>query len=121
MNRRWLKRIWWHDSKVVRPIRWLLSRFALGNVPLSSDQIQFWHHAMKHAPVAFRWFGRSLRLEDVNAELYAHSDWQAVKPTIQSGDRIWPFIINSDTLAMRRGYVIVRDGRPVGGVVTVVS
>ena len=40
---------------------------------------------------------------------------------MRPGDRIWPFLINPWTSAMRAGYVVVRRGEPVSVVVTAVS
>lgn len=93
----------------------------MGYVTLNGDPRQLRREAMRHAPIAFRWFGRSLKVADLDAELSASPEWQAFQQTLRPGDRIWPFTINPNSLAMRSGYVLVRRGEAVGVVVTVVG
>lgn len=93
----------------------------IGYVRLSGDSLEFWRQAMRHSPVSFRWFGRSLNPDDLAEELSGREQWRIAMEQYQAGDKIWPFIINPNTLAMRLGYIIVRDGKPVTGVVTLVS
>jgi len=118
---RWMDRSLWQRF---RPLRWMRCRligFGIGYVKFNGDAQQLWRAAMRHAPITFRWFGRSLTPNDLESELDGNEQWAIVKQQYESGDRIWPFVINPDTLAMRLGYVIVRNRKPVTGVVTVVS
>jgi len=44
------------------------------------------------------------------------AEWERLKAQMQPGDEIWPFEINVRSyLGLRRGYVLLRGGRPVGG------
>jgi hypothetical protein len=96
-------------------------QMGIGYVTFTGDEQQLWRAAMRHAPVSFRWFGRSLSPDDLDAELDDSGRWETAKQAYQPGDKIWPFVINPDTMAMRLGYVIVRNRQPVTGVVTISS
>ena len=82
---------------------------------------QFWEVALRNIPVSYRLLGRSARLADLDARFAQWSEWQDVRARIEPGDRIYPFAFNLGTLAMRLGYVIARRGRPIGGIVVLVS
>jgi hypothetical protein len=90
-------------------------------VELDGTEESLWRAAMRHAPLSYRWFGRSLTIMELDLQMRDAPQWLAAKKSIQAGDRIWPFVFNSNTLAMRKGYVIVRKGKPITGIVTVVS
>lgn len=77
--------------------------------------------AAKHAPLVYRILNLSLSMSRLEARLHGLSEWEEWKRTRQQGDRIWPFIFNRDTLAMRRGYVIMRGGAPHEVILTEVS
>lgn len=76
---------------------------------------------MRNAPIAFRWFGRSLSFADLNARFANFDQWIFAREKYTEGDKIWPFVINPHTMSMRVGFVVVRNGRPVAGIVTRVS
>ncbi|ADB15113.1 hypothetical protein Psta_0423 [Pirellula staleyi DSM 6068] len=111
----------WYRLGVLRWLYWFLVRRGTWYVTLRGDEQQLWWEALRHAPPSFRWFGRSLGTEDVDQELPDSPEWHRIRDTIQPGDMIWPFLINPWTLAMRAGYVIVRHGKPVHCIVTVLS
>lgn len=110
----------WYRLAVLRWLNRFLVRRGIWYVKFTGDEQQLWREAMRHAPPSFRWFGRSLTAEDLDQELH-DPEWQRVRDTIQPGDKIWPFLINPWTLAMRAGYVIVRRGKPVNSMVTIHS
>ena len=101
--------------------RWVIAWGKRGYVSLVGGEQQLWSEAMRHVPISFRWFGRTLTVAEIDAELGEMPDWLNARREYQAGDKIWPFTINPGTLAMRCGYVIVRRGRFVAGVVTLVS
>ena len=76
---------------------------------------------MRQVPASYRWLGRTIRVDKIDAELGEMPDWLVARKQYQAGDKIWPFTINPGTLAMRQGYIIVRNGRFVAGVVVTVS
>jgi len=80
-----------------------------------------WEVAAKRIPFSYRWFGRSLTVAEVDAELSQWDKWKALKAQLESGDRICPFTINPYSMAMRRGYVVIRGREPIGGVVVEMS
>jgi hypothetical protein len=118
---RHLERSLWHRYRLLRWLRRCLLNYGVGYVTMGGDEAQFWPEAMRHAPISYRWLGSSVSLDEIDAELRTSSEWSAVRKRYQHGDRIWPFIINPDTMAMRLGYVIVRNGKPVAGIITIVS
>jgi hypothetical protein len=104
----------------------LLCRYVIawgkkGQIRHIEDEQQLWYEAMRHVPISYRWFGRTIDVERIDAALGEMPEWLTARKELQAGDKIWPFSINPGTLAMRQGYVIVRDGRFMSGVVTVVS
>lgn len=89
-------------------------------IRLDGTQLQLAAEAIRHVPFSFRRLGRSVPPKVVEGELHP-ADWQAIKAQLQPGDKIWPFLINPWTMAMRGGYVVVRRGKVVNVSVTVVS
>jgi len=77
------------------------------------SEAEFWLRAAENAPWTYRWFGRTLE-RSMLAELDASIE---VRPS----DLIWPFEFNHNTLAYRKGYVVVRNGVGVNGVITELS
>lgn len=112
-----------HDPLLLRLIRSWGSPFGLGYsyVALTGCREQLWTEAMRSAPIAFRWFGHSVSLEELDLEFNHFDPWTEVKDQYQIGDKIWPFAFNVHTLAMRAGFVLVRNRRHVTGLVTVLS
>ena len=103
------------------PPRRLRNQFGSGYVTLDGNEEGFWKAAGRHVPFSYRWLGKSLSVEDVEASVSDSCDWQELKKRIRPGDRISPFVINENTTAMRRGFVVIRDGQPIGGIVVLVS
>jgi hypothetical protein len=82
---------------------------------------EFWQVAAQNAPLRFRLLRRSLTVEQIEPEVAGITEWAELKKTLQNGDLIWPFEFNQRTLAYRKGFVVVRGGKPIGGVITVSS
>jgi hypothetical protein len=89
------------------------------------EEVEFWEKAARKGLPSFRWFRRPLSPERLDPELlgtFLAAEWQALKARMQPGDQIWPFEFHVRSyLGMRRGYVVLRRGRPIGGVVTLMS
>ncbi len=87
------------------------------------EKAEFLNQAMKGLP-RFRFFRRSVSIAQMDAIFlnpWGSEEWLRVKALLKPGDRIWPFIINQRTLAMRKGYLVVRRGKPIEVLTTAVS
>lgn len=82
---------------------------------------EFWRAAARSAGVRYRFFKWSLTIEQIDAEIALNPDWMELKKTLKPGDLIWPFEFNQNTLAYRKGFVVIRNRTPIGGIVTLVS
>jgi hypothetical protein len=103
----------WHR---ILPLRWLYRRMVnLGvwYIKFDGTEAMLSREAIRHAPMSYRWFGRSLTVAQIDSAYQERSEWRSIKLKIKPNDRIWPFVINPWTMAMRAGYVIVRDGKAV--------
>jgi hypothetical protein len=78
--------------------------------------------AFRSAPWYFRWFRLSRSRETIRLILENPrlSDELALSE-LKRGAKVWPFVFNEYTLAMRRGYVLVRDGKARAAILTEVS
>jgi hypothetical protein len=85
------------------------------------NEHEFWQAAARSIPFWRRFLGRSATVEQVEAEAGRSPDWQRLRQELRPGDRIWAFEFNRRTLAYRRGFVVLRQGKPVGGVVALLS
>lgn len=92
---------------------------------MTEDEQRFWRRAVTSGLPWFRWFRRPLTVAQLDVEFEGTSlkqEWLALKAQMQSGDQIWPFrFYVRKYLGMRSGYVVLRRGRPIGGLVTIVS
>lgn len=66
--------------------------------------------AYDSAPWIFKALRISLPAFLVRRELRKY--YQDYKAKLDPEERIWPFHFNQMSLAMRRGFVVVRDGKP---------
>jgi len=98
-----------------------LSYFRIGYVQFGATDSEFWQIASKHIPFSYRLFRRSLSVAKIDEKLSNWNEWIELKSRLEIGDRICPFEINPKTMAMRRGYVVMRGNKPIGGVVVGVS
>jgi hypothetical protein len=92
---------------------------------IEAMETEFWEQAARKGLPRFRFLRRPLSPERLDCELRGtllEDDWLQLRSRMQPGDRIWPFEFHVRRyLGMRRGYLVLRKGRPLGGVVTVVS
>jgi hypothetical protein len=102
---------------ILRWVRRHLMRIGIGYVVLPGDEQALWSLASKHVPL----FGSSLSTGEVDRILESLQEWASLRSQILPSDRIYPFAINLDTMAMRLGYVVLRNGKPIGGVVVISS
>lgn len=87
-------------------------------------EVDFWIRAMKGLPW-FRFLRRPLSVDHLDEQFqgsFLEREWEGLKTRMKPGDQIWPFEFNVRSyLGMRQGYLVLRRGKPIGGVVTVVS
>lgn len=114
----------WHQ---ILPLRWLYRmrvRQGLWYIKLDGTREQLCREAVRHAPLSYRWFGRSLTTDNVDRQLSigsASREWLELRNALQPGDKIWPFVINPWTTSMRAGYVVVRARKGIATILTLVS
>lgn len=89
----------------------------IGYVVLRRDEEALWSLASKHVPL----FGSPISTGEVDKILESWQEWVLLRTHILPSDRIYPFAINLDTMAMRLGYVVLRNGKPIGGIVVISS
>lgn len=118
---RWMKQSVWYRHSLLRRLRRWLTRLGYCYVPSNVDPNVFWRLAVKGVPFTFRFLGRNLTIEALEPELSNNNQWHQAKQLYRTGDRIWPFVVNPDTLGMRLGYIVVRNGTPITGVITQIS
>lgn len=84
----------------------------------------FWLLAMKGLPW-FRCVRRAVSVDTLDQQFAGTSlqyAWEQLKGQLEPSDRIWPFTIHVRAyLGMRQGYLVLRRGKPLGGIVTIVS
>ena len=84
-----------------------------------------WDQAARKGLPWFRSLRRPLSAKHLDQEFSGsrlEGDWLRLKKQIQPGDQLWPFEFSvRGYLGLRKGYVLLRRGRPVDGLVTVVS
>ena len=84
---------------------------------------RFWDSIVAGGLPRFRFLRRSTPVARVDAELQQSCEWRQLREQLRPGDCIWPFRYpRSKWLwGWHSGYVVLRDGRFVGGVVKEVS
>jgi hypothetical protein len=91
---------------------------------MEAVEAAFWEQARRGLPW-FRFFRRSIAPEQLDAEFlgsFVEAEWLSVRCQMRPGDQIWPFEFHVRAfLGMRSGYLVLRQGRPIAGIVTVVS
>jgi hypothetical protein len=82
---------------------------------------EFWSLVMREGLPRFRWARRPLRLAAIDEVLGGHPDWPALRARVAAGDAVWPFRLPRSRRAWghREGFVVLRRGRLLGGIVTV--
>ena len=88
-------------------------------------EAEFWQLAANKGLPWFRFFRRSIRPEVLDTQFAGtrlESEWRMLRLKLQDGDKIWPFEFHMRSyLGMRRGYLVLRKGVPLGGILTVIS
>jgi hypothetical protein len=88
-------------------------------------EIEFWEQAARKGLPRWRFFRRPIPPEVLDRQILGTAlevEWQTLKSQMQQGDEVWPFEFHTrPSLGMRRGYLVLRAGHPVGGIVTEVS
>jgi hypothetical protein len=85
-----------------------------------SNEDEFWALVVRHGLPRFRFFRRSAALAELETTLHS-PEWQKLRALIQPGDKIWPFCFPGKRRywGNKYGYVVLRRGKFVGGIVTV--
>ena len=88
----------------------------------------FWKTMARKGLPRFRWFSKprtAVQVEHECPKIVDAPDWLDLKKRLQSGDEIWPFRYprwnTYRTWGFRIGYIALRNGDPIGGIVTLVS
>lgn len=88
----------------------------------------FWSDMAKHGLPWLRCFRRPITVDEIESSRPAilnHPDWSRLKSELKPGGEIWPFRYprwnTIKAWGFRIGYLVLRQGTPVGGVVTMVS
>ena len=105
----------------IRLIRQLLQRFLIPYIALDDTEDGLWAAAATRVPFSYKWLRRSVSLDAMDSEFGHFAQWIALREHVLPTDRICPFIINPNSLAMRKGFVVIRAGKPMGGIVTIMS
>jgi hypothetical protein len=83
----------------------------------------FWVQAMKGLPTC-KFLRRPVPIAELDSQCQGRlkADWENLKAKMVPGDQIWPFKLDVRShLGMRRGFLVLRCGKPIGGIVTLVS
>ena len=90
-----------------------------------TTEFEFWNQAASRGLPCFRAFRRSVPIERIDCEMSGsrlEPDWMTLKSSLEPDDKVWPFKLNvRKYLGMSRGYVVLRNGKPIGGLVIEVS
>ena len=90
-----------------------------------TDEEEFWKQAAAKGLPWFRWFRRSIPIQQIDQEMEGtkrEEAWNCLKAKMEPTDKIWPFKFHiRSCLGMRSGYVVLRKGKPIGGVVLLLS
>jgi len=77
--------------------------------------------AFRTAELRYRILGMSLKISKMDDQCNGQDGWKEFRETLAPNDKIWPFHFNKNTLSMRKGFLIVRDGKPLKALVTELS
>jgi hypothetical protein len=86
-----------------------------------SNEEEFLRAAARNAPWRYRLFRWSIPIEQLDARHPGFDQWLAVKSILEPGDLIWPFEFNRMTMAYRKGYVVIRNQKPIDVIVLIAS
>ena len=87
------------------------------------SEYDFWVHAMKGLP-RFRCVRRPVSIAELDAQCHGRqkAEWEELRAKMEPGDEIWPFKFDARSyLGLRQGFLVLRRGKPIGGIVTMVS
>jgi hypothetical protein len=114
-----------HGGQAVEVASAIAANFGLVRVSEAEVEAEFWEQAAREGLPWFRSLRQPLSPELLDLELLGtrlEGEWLQLRSRMQPGDELWPFEFHVRSyLGMRRGYLLLRQGRPVGGVVTEVS
>jgi hypothetical protein len=104
------------DSDVARILR------GTGLPGMVPTETAFWELVVQKGLPRFRFLRRPSTPELLDRRFLGSRlevEWEKLKTQMQQSDQIWPFEINVRSyLGLRWGYVLLRQGRPVGGIIT---
>lgn len=89
---------------------------------MEEQELAFWRQAANRGLPRLRWLRRSVapeKLDNMLTGTRLEEEWLHLKVRMQPRDQIWPFEFHVRRyLGMRRGFLVLRNGQPIGGVVT---
>lgn len=87
------------------------------------NDAEFWSLVVRHGLPWFRFIRHSCPLRKVDVALRNHPDWDELRSKIQPDDEIWPFRFprSGRYWGKKYGYVVLRRGQFLGGIITTVE
>jgi hypothetical protein len=87
------------------------------------DEATFWNQVVRSGLPRFRFLKRPLSVEHVDAVVGSMQEWLELRQKLGPGDQIWPFRLprTGAVWGHRAGFVALRAGKFVGGIVVEVS
>ena len=89
-----------------------------------TNEDELWRIAAQNVPLRYRLWRQSLSIEQVEQmepDVVHNAEWAKLKQNLCEEDKIWPFEFNRNTLAYRKGFVIIRKGKPISGLISLSS
>jgi hypothetical protein len=92
---------------------------------LVDEETEFWQFVARKGLPRFRWLRRPLRpeqLDDRFRQTQLEGQWLQLRETLLPDDEIWPFSLASiNRWGFRKGFVVLRSGEAIGGIICLVS
>lgn len=89
------------------------------------EETAFWKWVVRNGLPRFRWLRRPFRPEQLDDRFRGtrlETHWLQLKERLLPGDKIWQFTLASNhRWGFRQGFVVLRNGEAIGGVVTLSS
>lgn len=87
------------------------------------SEAEMWSLIVRYGLPRFRWFRHPVSLTAADLALDGHPDWPPLRSELMAGDKIWPFRYPRSLRVWghREGFVVLRGGQFIGGIVTISS
>jgi len=100
------------------------AKSAFQDTAVTNDEKEFWRLVIRKGLPRWKIFRRPIAVSELDHYCWGQQKyaWQQLKDKIGPEDQIWPFALNVRSyLGFRKGFVVVRKGQPIGGIITEVS